>query len=188
MIADGFNRALGTAGAPFLCEDGMYLLDSARPNAYKAAGTWSNLEASGAITASTIFDAQLNFRAYRDDRGQLTPQKMTHLVIRPQDEVDVWELLKSDLRPGDAMNAKNFQYGKFQYIIYDYLTAALCLFVAADGGLTGNRNELIFGDRVAPSIETWVDGDNPDVTRQRIRGRFGMGAGRPYIWRGMTVS
>lgn len=186
VMADVFNRCLGTAGAPFVCEDGMYLIDSARPNAYKVAGTWSNLEASSAITPTSIYTATLNFAANKDERGQLAPLTLKKLIIRPTDEKTVWEILKSDLRPTDAMNAANFMKGRFEYTVYNFLTSAVVLYLAGDS--KGSDNELIWGERMAPSIKTWEDGTNPDIIRQRIRGRFGCGCGRPTIWRGGVVS
>lgn len=186
VIADAFNRCLGTAGAPFLCEDGMYLIDSDRPNAYKVAGTWSNLESASAITATSIYTATLNFAANKDERGYLAPLTLKKIVIRPTDEKALWEILKSDLRPTDAMNAANFMKGRFEYSVYNYLTSAVVLYLAGDP--KGKDNELIFGERMSPSIKTWEDGTNPDIIRQRIRGRFGLGCGRPTMWRGGTVS
>lgn len=186
VIADVFNRALGAAGAPFVCEDGMYLIDSARPNAYKPAGTWSNLDSTSAITANNIYQIQLNFAAHTDERGKLSPLKMNKMIVRPSDEKTVWEILRSDLRPTDAMNAKNFQYGRFEYMVYNYLTAATAFYLAGDP--KSSSNELLFGERSAAQLETWDDGNNPDIVNQRIRARFGIGCGRPYIWRAHTVS
>jgi len=187
VLADVFNRALGTSGAPFLCEDGMYFIDSGRPHAFKQAGTWSNLEAASAITPNQLFDTQLNFATHVDERGQLSPLKMTHMIVRPTDEKTVWEILNSDKRPYDAQNAKNFQYGRFEAIVYNMLTAAVAFYVAAPGGFKSMKNELIFGDRVAPQLETWKTNGN-DVTHQRIRTRYGIACNSPYIWRGGTVS
>ena len=186
VLADLFNRALGTSGAPILCEDGMYFLDSARPFAYTAAGTWSNLETASAITPASVFQAQLNFKASLNDRGYLSPRKLTKAIVRDQDEDTMFEITKSDLRPTDAMNAKNFQYGRFEYSTYSYLTSALIIYMSGDP--KSAANELYFGDRISPELATWKDGSNPDITWQRIRSRFGIGCGKPIFWRGGTVS
>jgi len=187
VIADVFNRALGASGAPFLCEDGMYFIDSARPNAFKRAGNWSNLEASSAITPNQLFDTQLSFSTTRDERGQLTPMKMSHIIVRPADEKTVWEILKSDKRPYDAQNAKNFQFGRFQAIVYNMLTTATAFYAAMPEGFKSTKNELYFGDRVAPQLETWTS-NGGDVTHQRIRTRYGIACNRPYAWKAHTVS
>lgn len=187
VLADVFNRCLGTSGAPFLCEDGMYLIDSARPNAFKRAGTWSNLDSTSTITLNQLFDVQLQFAYNTDERGALAPLKMTHIIIRPAEEKTVWEILNSDKRPYDAQNAKNFQYGRFEAIVYNMLTSAVALYVALPGGFKSERNELLFGDRVSPQLETWMSNGN-DVTHQRIRTRYGVGCNRPYVWRGHALS
>lgn len=187
VLADVFNRALGTSGAPFVCEDGMYLIDSDRPNAFKRAGTWSNLDDTSAITPNQIFAVQLEFATYTDERGQLSPQKMTHIIHRPAEEQTVWEILNSDKRPYDAQNAKNFQYGRFEAITYNMLTASIALYAAVPGGFKSQRNELLFGDRQSPSLETWMTNGN-DVTHQRIRTRYGVGCNRPTVWRGHALA
>lgn len=184
VLADVFNRALGASGAPFICEDGMYLGDSARPNPFALAGTWSNLESAGSITAASLFQTQLNFRSYKNERGQLTPLKMKAIVIRPQDEQTVWEILKTDRDVNTSINKKNYQQDRFEYIVYDYLTSAVNFFIAEDRG--GAKNELYFGDRISPELRTWWD--DTDVLAQRIRARFGVGCGRPYMFRFQDVS
>lgn len=184
-MADVFNRALGTA--PFLCDDGMYLLDDARPNADPAAGTWSNLEATSAITETSLFTAQLNARAQKGEDGELAPTYIKRLIIRPQDEKAVWTLLKSDLKVDSALNNKNFLMGKFDYTVYDWLTSAVILYQLADP--KSDANELMFFWRVRPEFETWKDGSNPDITNQRVRMAFGIGCGSPRkAWRGGAVT
>ena len=186
VMADVMNRGVNPSSAPLLAEDGMYLIDSARPNAYARAGTWSNQEASAAISANSIYQCQLNFNAHKDELGQLSPQQLKRMIIRPQDQKTVWEILRSDLRPTDAMNAKNFQFGRFEYTIYNFLTDACVYYLAGDG--QSSKNELAFYWRVRPEFKTWLDGSNPDITRQRVRFSFGLGLGRPTIWRGGEVA
>ena len=186
VLADMFNRAQGASGAPTLCEDGMYFLDDERPNAFKRAGLWGNLLAISAITPTYLFDTQLEFRNYRDERDQKSPMMMRKMIIRPAEEETVWEILKSDLRPTDAMNAKNYQFGRFEYETFDMMTAQQVLFYAGDS-FSSSKNELYYGDRVSPEINTWTS-DGGDVTHQRVRSRFGIGCGRPHAWRGGPVS
>ena len=184
VMADVFNRAMGTAGAPFVCEDGMYLIDTARPNAYAPAGTWSNLEAPSAITPTSLYAATINFATNRDERDKLSPLTMRKIIVRPTDEKAIWEILKSDLRPTDSMNTANYFRGRFEYQVYNHLTSSYIFYWAGDP--KGSDNELQFLWRVRPSIETWNDG--PDIVRQRVRFACGVGAGRPYILRGGVVS
>ena len=63
------------------------------------------------------------------------------------------------------------------------MTAAQILYEA-----TESENEVYFVWRVHPEFETWKDGSNPDITNQRVRCAFGMGAGAPHRWRGGALS
>jgi hypothetical protein len=182
VCADVINRALGAAGAPFVCEDGMYLIDSARPNAYAPAGTWSNLEATAALTVDSIFTAALNFRKHRSKRGYLASQRLMKIIIRPDEEKTMFEISKSNKRPSDAMNAANWAEG-MDYMVYDYMTAGQVLFVSADP--KSDKNQLCFEWRVTPSVHTWED---VDVVKQRVRAAWGVGCGRPDTWRGGALA
>jgi hypothetical protein len=184
IMADVFNRGLGTSGAPFVCEDGMYFIDDGRPNAYAPAGTWSNLETTSAITPTSLYQATLNFAYNRDERAKLSPLTLRKIIVRPADEKTIWEILKSDLRPTDAMNAANFFKGRFEYAVYNHLTSQYIYYLAGDP--KSADNELQFMWRVRPAIETWNDG--PDIVRQRVRFAMGLGCGRPWIWRAGAVS
>lgn len=181
VMADVFNRALGASGAPFLCEDGMYLGDDSRPQPFALAGTWGNLESEGTITAASLFQTQLNFRSYKNERGQLTPLHLDKIVVRPQDEKTVWEILKTEKDIETSINKMNYQQNRFNYEVYDHLTSAIAVFIAKDG-----TNELKFGNRIAPELRTWQD--DTDVYAQRVRGRYGVGCGRPYKFRFQDVS
>lgn len=186
-MADVFNRALGTSGAPFLCDDGMYLLDSSRPHADPKAGSWSNLESPSAITETSLFTAQLAARNQVGEDGELSPTYIKKIVIRPDDEKTLWTLLKSDLKVNSSLNDPNFFKGKFDFEVYDWLSSALIFYILADP--KSDANELMFFWRVRPQLKTWVDGTNPDVTRQRVRMAFGIGCGNPKQFiRGGTVS
>ena len=187
IMADVFNRALGdaTTGAPVLAEDGLYLLDSARPSAYGPAGDWSNLEGASAITPTAFNTARLAFASNVDSRGQRAPLTLKRVIIRPEDETATWEIIKSELRPTDAQNAANFWKGRLEYTVFNMLTSAVIFYLADDPKST--KNELVWGTRIAPSVEQ-VDIGNNDVIVHRIRARHGPGLGRPTIWRGGPVS
>jgi len=189
--ADVFNRMLGAAGAPVLADDGMYLIDSDRPNADPAGGLWSNLEATAAITPDSIFQAQLNARATTGDDGELYPLRVQYIICRPQDSKKLWEIANSDYRPTDAMNVNNYfkemADAKFDVIVYDHLTSANIIYGLCDP--KSDMNELQYVWRVKPSFLTWQDGTNPDIMRQRVRMAFGLALGSPRkAWRGGAVA
>lgn len=193
-MADVFNRGVNdgvmTNGAPILCDDGCYLIDSGRPNANPDGGTWSNQESTGAISPAAIFQCQVNARNTRADDGELYPLYVKAIICRPQDSKVLWEIRNSNYRPTDAFHVNNYfkdnKDATFDVVVYDYLTSSN-LFYLLDNPKSDN-NELYFFWRVRPEFATWI-GDNPDVTKQRVRFAFGIGAGSPRkTWRGGIVS
>lgn len=185
-IADVFNRAVSPTSAPVLADDGMYLIDTDRPNANPDAGTWSNQESDSAITPTSLSQAQLNARGTTDENGFLFPRKIVKLMIHKDDEKVVEEIMKSDKNPLNANNTYNTMYNKFKWEVYDYLTTRSIFYIMED--TKSERNELRFYWRQKPDFKTWVDGNNPDVTRQRVRFIFGIGLGSPRrVWRGGLV-
>jgi len=186
-IADIFNRGVNPTNAPILADDGMYLVDTARPNANPKAAAWSNQETAAAITPSSIYTAQLNAAATLDENGDaIDPQMISTIWARPQDEKVLWEIAKSDLRPTDAMNARNFQVGRFEIGIMRRLTDAAIFYQMSD--MKGDDNELVLKWREHPAQFAWQDGSNPDIFRQRVRFAFGFQLGSPRrTWRGGEV-
>ena len=184
IAADGVNRAMGPSGAaPVLCNDGGYWLDTDRPNPNPTAGTWSNVESTGAVSQSSIWTAALNFRLHKNSHGDKEPIRLSQIIIRPQDEPAIKETLMSTLRPTDSMNAINYLTDMgFTYSVYDHMTAALIMYRA-----TGMRNEVKALWRVRPNVAP-VNVEDPDTFAVRVRFRFGLGLGRPDIWRGGAVS
>ena len=193
-MADVFNRGVNdgsmTNGSPILMDDGCYFIDSGRPNANPDGGTWSNQEATSAITPAAIFQAQINARQTKSDDGELYPLKVKAIVCRPEDSKTLWEIRNSAYRPTDAFNVNNYfkdnKDATFDVVVYDYLTAARVFYVLDNP--KSDNNELYFFWRVKPEFATWV-GDNPDVTKQRVRFAFGLGGGSPRkCWRGGIIS
>ena len=184
IMADGVNRgdgATASTGAPFLCEDGNYWFDAGRNNPHPHGGTWSNVEATSAITPTSIFTAQLNFAKHVNERGERDQKNMVKCIVRPDEEVEVFEIKNSDLRPTDAMNAANFQFGRFEYSTYNLMTTKQIVYMAE------GRNEIRGYWRAKPSVVAYTDG-NPDVLWQRVRFRCGIGGLRPDTWRAGVVT
>lgn len=186
MGAYGFNQAFETSPAPFLCEDGLPLISASRPNARAEAGTWSNLESTGALTLDAIFQAALNFRTYRDDLGRLAPMELKMIQIRPEEEKTAWELLESEKRPQDAMNAANWGKGRFTYKVMPRLTTAAVFYWGAEPSSAENELKWYWVQR--PEVEEFKRANNPYVVVSSIRYRAGFGCWRPYAVRGQKLS
>lgn len=190
-IADVFNRGVNPTTAPVLADDGLGLIDSDRPNADPAGGTWSNLEATSAISPDMIFQAQLNARATVGEDGELFPQMIKYIICRPSDARKLWEIRNSEYRPTDAMNVTNYfkdnSAATFDIKVYNYLTSAVIYYGLNDPKSDMNELEFVWSQR--PSFLSWQDGTNPDIMRQRVRFVMGLALGSPRkAWRGGVVS
>jgi len=178
--ADPFNTGFGT-GASWLCADGMYLFDSARPMEDKSQGTWSNLESASALTQASLATMRVNFRKFVDERGLKKPLVMKTLVVPAALEDTAEVLMSSNLKPGVFLNDKNVYENRFQVKVWDYLSSDTAYF-----GLTAKDvgNELYWYWRVKPETTSNVLSDNPDVWQARIRMSFVTGCDRPSTLRG----
>lgn len=183
--ADVFNTGFGT-GASWLCADGMYLFDSARPMEDKGAGTWSNLETASALTQASLSTMRLNFRKHKDERGIIRPLVMKTLIVPSDLEDTAAVILGSAQKPGVFLNDDNpykQQGGRYGMSIevWDYLTSATAWFGMTD---KSGGHELYWYWRVKPETYSNVLADNPDIWQARIRMSFVTGCDRPSTLRG----
>jgi hypothetical protein len=181
VIADHFNRAFGTSGAPRLSDDGCYYVSSARPNPNASAGTWSNLEATADLDEDTLFTASFNASQQVSPDGNLFPQKIKKMMIPPGWLKKMWTLLSTEKVLGSNHNDANWAAGAFSMedvIVYDYLQTDAIFYWLADP--KSQDNQLVLFKRVEPNVMTeWGMLGNPDVLNQRLRADWGLGLGSP---------
>lgn len=183
--ADAFNTGFGT-GASWLCADGMYLFDDARPMEDKSAGTWANLEASSALTQASLATMRVNFRKFVNERGLKRPLVMKDIIVPTALEDTAAVILGSVQKPGVFLNddnpykEKGGRYG-IGLKVWDFLSSDTAWF-----GMTNKDagHELFWYWRVKPETYSNVLADNPDVWQARIRMSFVTGCDRPSTLRG----
>jgi len=158
-----FNTTF-SATVPFICADGMNLVDSARPRE-DGGSTWSNLDNAAELTENSLEAMDNSFGATVNGRGMLRPLAMKNLVVPRALRRKALELTKSTLSPEDALNATNIYSGAFKVIVWDYLTSATAWFGTVD--MSNAEYQLEWLWRKKQSIKTWMD--QPDVTNQRLR-------------------
>jgi hypothetical protein len=186
QLADVFNRGITPSNAPFLCPDGMYLIDSARPNPVVGVAAWSNEEATGALTADMLFQAELNASLIRASNGDLMPRKITKILIPPAYEKVMWTLRNSNQVVGLANNDANWAKGRFDYAVVPEFTVNNIFFVMGD--TKSKDNGLRFHWAVRPNIAD-INFEDPDVMGKRLRARFGIGCLDPRAtWRGARLT
>jgi len=208
LCADVFNRGFGgvaygdpygvTGLAPFTCEDGAYLISTARNNPGQDVATWSNRMAdiaftaggnNDAVLAELIRDVKLAARQNKNDSGVLSPLMLKRVVVSSVLEDTMMRITGTKLvYSGDATTAADrFSDQAVNTItgtkheVYDWLSAGLIYFE-----LEG-ENELEMLWRVKPGVLTYTDG-NPDMINQRIRMSLGFGCPRPTTWIGCSAT
>ena len=134
--ANVYNRAF-TAG--YTGGDGVTLINSAHPNA--AGGTWSNtLSVAANISEAALEQACIDIQRIKNDRGLTISLKPVSLHITPEQEFEVYRILKSQKRVGTANNDANalMEMGKFPggVKVNQYFTSTTAWFIrtnAQDG-------------------------------------------------------
>jgi hypothetical protein len=184
--ADVFNRGLGAAGAPFVCLDGMYFIDSGRPNPDPMTPTWSNLEATSDITDDAFFQAQLNANNTVGANGDPLRLKIKKLLIPQAYEKAMWELTNTQNIVGSANNDANWGYKRFEYEVLDDLSSNVIYYELDDTKSEKNGLQMRWTNR--PGLAD-IDFENPDVMGKRLRMTFGIGCLDPrYVWRGGALN
>jgi len=182
-----FNRAVSPSNAPFVCLDGMYLIDTARPNPDPHAPAWSNQESNAGITADSLFAATLNAHNTIGPNGDPLRLKIKKILIPIANDKTLWTLLNTDRAVGSGNNDANWASGsRFNYEVMDDLTSASIFYLLDDPKSKKNGLELRW--RVRPALAD-INFENPDIMGKRIRFGFGLGCLDPrYVWRGGVIS
>jgi hypothetical protein len=189
LLADTFNRGFGTADGgttattnlSALAEDGLALFSGNRPQPRATAGTWENLNAAGALTATTVADARTQFNTYLDGNGDLAPQMLEKVIVSPELEDTMREISGTTLKVDTSLNTTNIVSGT-EYEVWHWLNANTIIYCGdADNGVE-------YHVRRSPSINTWEDGTNPDKIWTRMRMALGTGIKRPGKYIGQLTS
>jgi len=180
ILADPFNRGFGTTNLAVLAEDGLGFFSAGRPQPKNSAGTWSNLEASGALTADAVATARVNFRKYLDGSGDLDPQVMKKVIVSPDQEDTIKEIVGTNLKVDTSLNNTNI-VSDVAYEVWDWLDSGIVAYCG------DTENDLQFHVRVSPSVMVFQDGQNPDKMWSRLRMALGTGLLRPGMYRGQQI-
>lgn len=132
--ADVLNS--GTTYVTAIDGDGVALFSSAHP---VDGATVSNIASPAvSLNESSLLNGQVAINAnWRDNANQRMNAKPSRLVVPPQLEPVAIRLLKTELRPGTAMNDVNAilstQGGVPQgYLVWNYLTSSFAWFLMTD--------------------------------------------------------
>ena len=185
-LADVFNRAVAPTNAPFLCMDGMYLIDSDRPNPDPRAPKWSNEETTADITEDALFAAKLNAHNTVGPNGEMLRLKIQKTLIPQAYEMAAWKLQNSTKEVGNANNTANWASGNFGFEVLNDLDSN-SIFYLLDSPKS-EKNGLQLRWRVRPSLSD-INYQNPYKEGKSIRFSFGLGCLDPrYVFRGGALN
>lgn len=167
--------------------DGQALFSKTHP--YKAkSGSQSNYF-SNAFTAEVLNYAESAMQNFKDDNGNLLDIAPDTIIIPNLAALKkaVFEAIGSDKDPATANNAFNYQYGRWNVIVWHYLnqyiTDGTAPWILMDSKANNNYHGAIWLDREPLSVKSDIDEDN-DANIWRGRARFTAGFAD---WRPMAV-
>jgi hypothetical protein len=184
--ADVFNRGIDdgvmATGAPVLALDGMYMIDSARPNPVAGVPAWSNLESQASLSEGTLFTAELNAQNTLAPNGDPLPMSIMGAVIPSTYEQQAWKVNNTPGTLGTAQNDLNWAKGRFNYETCQDFTGNTVFYKLASP--KSKSNELLFIWSVRFGVLP-MNPEDPDVIAKRLRFIFGLSLGDPRaMWRG----
>lgn len=178
-MANVFNNYTSSS---YVGGDGMPLGDTAHPFERRQQGTWSNEETAAALTTSTLQTMRANMRKRTNEYGYPTPIKPVLIMVPPDLERKVYEILNSELVPENALNAKNWFKGSLTPVINDYLTSTTVYMLKGD--IPDENSGLLYAEEVAPNIAPTEGADRSTdiIWGERLRMRFGVGFNVDKNW------
>lgn len=183
MFADFWNRSVSPTTSQVLSPDGMFLVDSDRPNPVAGVPNWSNLEDLGDITEENLFEADLNASNQIAHNGDDLPTEIKKIHI-PKAYGHVMNALdKTERDVNSALNTVNWAAGRFAYEEHSEFTTNQILYELS--GTSSQDNPCVVLWAVRPGTAP-INFEDPDVIGERIRFRVGLAIkGDPRkMWRG----
>lgn len=173
--ADVLNNAftdtgISAAGFSVSGPDGVGLVSTAHPLSPTNASTQSN-EFTVALDAAGLTTVRAAMQRWTDDKGDIVSINPDTLIVPPALEDTALALVNSELVLGSNNNDPNPHKGRYEVIVWPYLTDTNAWFLA-DSVLMDEH--LIWLDRVLPEWQT--EGDF-DTIMAKYRGymRFSVG-------------
>ncbi len=158
-----FNNAFTDTGLdPFGSQlsgpDGVGLISAAHKRSPSDSTTQSN-EFNLALTGPNLTTVRLAMQAFTDDRGHLAPSNPDTLLVAPGLAETAQIINESMLDPTSGNNAINPNRGKYNIVVWPWLTNADAWFLIDS---TKKRQHLLWLDRILPEYDGMKDFDTED--------------------------
>lgn len=167
--------------------DGQNLFYTSHPSKV-SGGTQSNCFAD-AFSAAALGAVETEMQNFRGDNNEILDVAPDTIIIPNLYALknEVFAAVGADKDPDTANNAFNYQYGRWNIIVWPYLnqyiTSGTAPWVLMDSRYNGENGSLMWYDRVKLAIRSSID-DNTDANVWRGRARFVAGFND---WRAIAV-
>lgn len=155
--------------------DGQNQFSKTHPSKVKG-GNQSNLY-SNAFSADALGLAETAMHLYRGDNGEILDVAPDTIVIPEIAALKkaVFAAIGADKDPVTANNAFNYQFGRWNVIVWSYLnefiTAGTSPWILLDSRYNQNYGGAVWNDRIKLAVRSTVD-ENTDANVWRGRSRF----------------
>lgn len=183
------SMTFGDYSFPTLCADGQRLFAATHPLKTKATITQSNIY-SNALSAENIGLVAAAMQDYRDDNNELVSVSPDTIVVPNSAKMinAAFEAIGSDKDPATGNNAFNYQYGRWNVLVWPYLnqwdTLGTNPWFLLDSNYNKMYGSLVWFDRIPLSVKSYVD-DSNDNNIWNGRCRFIAGFND---WRGIACA
>lgn len=188
-----FNKNINT-----LCADGLPLFAKNHKFAEGVKGSQSNMFKNGLFDdngnisvdkcADTLAAAETAMANFKDEKGYLLSLTADTIVI-PNIyflKKAIFEVIGADKDPGTANNGYNYQFGRWNVIVWNYLNELAtednkAPFIIADSKYNQRVGGAVWVDRKPLEVKSYID-ENNDNNVFKGRARFGAGfnSWRPF--------
>lgn len=168
--------------------DGVSLFSTVHPSKTGNTSTQSN-KFAGAFDVTVLSKIETKMQNFTDDNGAVLNIAPNTIVI-PNDAAlkkSVFEAIGSDKDPATANNGFNYEFGRWTVVVSPYMNPLIGEtdkpFFILDKNYNDNYDGLLFMDRIALTIKSYIDNDT-DNNIWSGRSRFVCGANN---WRCISV-
>ena len=189
MLAGGVGLTTTFADKQYdtSCADRNPLFAKDHPSITENTDAQSNLYAD-AFSVDALAAAETAMQNYKDDNGFVLGIAPDTIVIPNEYTLkrDVFAAIGADKDPATANNGFNYQYGRWNVIVWPYLgavTGATKPWILLDSHYNNSRAGLVWVDRIPLSVHSWVD-ENNDNNVWNGRARFSAGFNN---WRAVCI-
>ena len=189
MIAGGVGTTTQFEGVTYdtTAADGKALFAKDHPSITGGTAAQSNLFAD-AFSVNTLGAVESAMQGFKDDDGNILNIAPDTILI-PNNyalKKSVFEAIGSDKDPNSSNNGFNYQFGRWNVIVWPYLgtiQGATAPWILVDSHFNKSRGTAVWNDRKPLEVKSYID-ENTDNNVWKGYARFGIGFNN---WRGMAI-